>query len=297
VTRRRVPRAVLVVVALILGVGIGLGADILRDGGLDAWLTPPDPGPTYQRLGRTVEVDGRAVYIDCRGRGAPTVILEAGLGGDAAGWGVIFDRLAEATRTCAWDRPGIGLSTDRGIHTGTDTSRDLQGALAAAGEQGPYVVVAHSFGGVYARLFAATAPGDVAALVMLDTYDPDLGMENDPNLDDEFRAAVRRALDETAGAIESAEHLDWPRTLVELREAGAPAVSMLVLSTDPDKRYQDPDPARQQRMVAAWRRAVAALYPRATIEIVPTGHFVHLDRPDLVYDRVQAIITGLRSGA
>jgi pimeloyl-ACP methyl ester carboxylesterase len=294
VKRRRVPRAIVLLLAVTLGLGIGVGADILRDGGLEAWLRPPDPGPTFQRLGRTVEVEGRAVYVDCRGTGGPTVILEAGLGGGADGWGVIFDRLAGATRTCAWDRPGIGSSADRGVHSGTDTSRDLLAALAAAGERGPYVVVAHSFGGVYARLFAATAPDAVVALVMLDTYDPDLGMENDPTLDEAFHAAVRRALDETAVAIEAAEHLDWPRTLLELHDTGAPEARMLVLSTDPNRRYQDPDPARQERMVAAWRRAIAALYPKADIEIVSTGHFVHLDDPDLVFERVAAIISRVR---
>lgn len=293
-TRRRVPRAVLLVLAVATGLGIGVGMDILRDGGLQAWLAPPDPGSTFRRLGRTVEVDGRDVYIDCRGAGTPTVILEAGLGGGAEGWGVIYDRLAELTRTCAWDRPGFGLSTDRGVHTGLDTARDLLGALGAAGEQGPYIVVAHSFGGVYARLFAAAAPEDVSALVMLDTYDPDLGIEDDPTMDQAFRDAVRRALDETAASIEATEHLDWPATLLELHEAGAPKASMLVLSTDPNRRYQDPDPARQERMVAAWRRAITALYPRAEIEIVATSHFVHLDDPGLVFDRVRTIVSRLR---
>ena len=287
--------------AVLWGVVLALGIDILRVGGVEVWLVArglasgSNGGPPYEARGRLVDVAGRSVYLDCRGEGSPTVIFEAGLGGSADGWGVIFDRLTTITRTCVWDRPGLGRSTARGVHTGVETARDLDGGLAAAGERGPYVVVAHSFGGVYARLFAATSD-DVAALVMLDTYDPDLGMEDDPTLHQAFRDQVRLALDETARSIEITEGLDWERTLVELREAGPPAASMVVLSTDPYRRYHDPAATRREAQVAAWRRAIVALYPRAEIEIVPNaGHFIHLDQPDLVFDRVEAIVMRIRA--
>ena len=36
--------------------------------------------------GETYTVDGRKMHIDCSGTGSPTVILDAGLGNDAASW-------------------------------------------------------------------------------------------------------------------------------------------------------------------------------------------------------------------
>jgi pimeloyl-ACP methyl ester carboxylesterase len=296
--RRLLRRGLLVIAALVIGAALGLALDIARDGGLAAWLTPglhEAPGPTYVASGVSVDVDGRTVYIDCRGAGSPTVILEAGFGGGADAWGTLLDGLAAVTRTCAWDRPGLGRSTSRGLHTGAEAVADLRSALAAANERGPYVVVAHSLGGIYARLFAATAGDPVVGLVMLDTYEPDLGMDADPALDQAFRAEIRRSLDDAVSTFRQGEGLDLTATLPELQAADAALPKTLLLYTDPYGRYQQPD---QEAKVAAWYRAIRARYPHAELEIVPgVSHFIHFDRPDLVIDRVRQMLLGLRAGA
>ena len=293
---RPAARAIRLGGAVVLGLGIAIGIDIVRKGGVEAWLAPglhETPGPTYEAQGRTVDVAGRAVYLDCRGAGSPTVILEAGFGGGADGWGSLLDGLAAVTRTCAWDRPGLGRSADRGLHTGGQAAADLRAALAVATERGPYVVVAHSLGGIYARLFAAT-PGDpVVGIVMLDTYEPDLGMDKDPSLDPSFRDLIRASLDQGAATFREGENLDLPPTLPELEAADATLPHMLLLYTDPYGRYQPPE---QDAKVAAWYRAIRARYPDAELEIVPgVSHFIHLDRPDLVIERVREMVLRVRA--
>jgi len=287
----------LMVAAVVIGAALGLALDIARDGGLQAWLAggpaPPDTTPPYEARGRLVDIGrSRSIYLDCRGSGSPTVILEAGLGGGADGWGSVFDGIAGITRVCAWDRPGIGRSPSRGVHSGADAAADLHAALAAAGEAGPFVVVAHSLGGMYARLFASTEPGSVAAFVMLDIYEPDLSMAADPALSADLRATLRRNLDDGNASIAASEQLDWPATLAALEPiTRAPAKLLMV---DQHGRYVDTDPAVTQALVDAWSRAFAAHYPNGRIEIVPTGHFVHLDRPDLVLDAVGKLIAAQR---
>src|SRR5439155_848236 len=126
---------------------------------------------------------------------------------------------------CAWDRPGIGRSTARGLHSAGEAASDLRAALQTAGEAGPFIAVAHSLGGVYARLFAAADPPGgrdatprdaVLAFVMLDTYEPDLGVADDPALSPETRAMVQQSLDEGGAAFRAGEELDWAATLAEL---------------------------------------------------------------------------------
>ena len=50
-----------------------------------------------------------------------------------------------------------------------DRITDLHTLLRAAHVPGPYVLVAHSFGGLLLRLYTETFPDDVAALVLIDT--------------------------------------------------------------------------------------------------------------------------------
>ncbi|HEX7886427.1 MAG TPA: alpha/beta hydrolase [Phenylobacterium sp.] len=124
-----------------------------------------DPGP--RRLAALP--DGRKLNLACAGRGSPTVLLEAGFGADSQAWFKVQPALAKLTRVCAYDRAGYGYS-DPGPspRDGAAVARDLDQALAAADIAGPFIVVGHSAGGLYARLFAARRAQDVAGLVLLD---------------------------------------------------------------------------------------------------------------------------------
>jgi pimeloyl-ACP methyl ester carboxylesterase len=300
-----------VAVAVALGLALGVGLDVLRDGGLGAWLasrpgfTEVEP-PAYEARGRIVEVGGRAVYLDCRGAGGPTVLLESGFGQGAAGWGEVLDGVAVLTRVCAWDRPGIGRSDGRGLHAAGDTAANLRAALDRAGERGPYLVVAHSLGGVYGRVFAAGVPGGgpggadgsgtVLAFLMLDTYEPDLGLVSDPTLAEDVRATIEYHLDETGAMIQAHEDLDWAATLAELAEAGPVELPAILLMLDPRLRYGDPDPARRAAIVDGWYRAIAARYPAGRLEIVTgSGHIIQYDRPALVIERTRELVLRYRS--
>lgn len=143
----------------------------------------------YPPRGQMVDIGGRRVHIDCRGTGAPTVILEAGLGtGGTIDWTLVHDRLAAFTRTCAYDRAGIMWSDpgNRPQHAAT-VAEDLHATLAAAGISGPLVLVGHSVGGPYVRTYAGRYGDQVAGLVMVDPSTPDqvarLGKATGANVD------------------------------------------------------------------------------------------------------------------
>jgi pimeloyl-ACP methyl ester carboxylesterase len=113
--------------------------------------------------------DGRNLNLKCSGRGAPTILLESGFGASPGAWGRVQPQLARMTRVCAYDRAGSGFSDPGPLpRDGAAIARDLDQALEAAGIEGPYIIVGHSAGGLYARLFAARRPGEVQGLVLLD---------------------------------------------------------------------------------------------------------------------------------
>jgi len=154
--RRRLIRPATVLLAVVAGLLIGVGADVARSGGFNAWLTRHGLPPPYPPQGERYDIGERSLYLDCRGSGSPTVVLEAGSGSDSATWSAVHDAIAGTTRTCAYDRAGRGRSDDRDTHTLGDAAADLRALLATAGEPGPFVFVGHSLGGSYARVFATT---------------------------------------------------------------------------------------------------------------------------------------------
>lgn len=113
--------------------------------------------------------DGRKLHFVCSGHGAPTVVFESGWAADSGAWTKVLPMAASSRRACSYDRAGYGES-DSGPNP-RDASAivgDLHAGLHAAGIRGPYLLVGHSAGGLYVRLFAARHPQEVVGLVLVD---------------------------------------------------------------------------------------------------------------------------------
>ena len=114
--------------------------------------------------------DGRTLYLECSGEGSPLILLEAGDESGVEEWRPVFESLAAETRTCAYDRAGIGRSTEAAGCRGVDELLgDLEALLSVAGLAGPYVLVGASGGGYLMAGLAARHPADVAGLVLVET--------------------------------------------------------------------------------------------------------------------------------
>jgi pimeloyl-ACP methyl ester carboxylesterase len=123
--------------------------------------------------GRLVAVDGQNRHLFCTGTGTPTVILEEGAGGASLNWVWIQPTVAATTRVCSYDRPGYGWSDPSDTPRDAETvGRELDALLKSAGEKGPFIVVGHSLGGAYARMFAAQQRDNVVGLVLVDATSP-----------------------------------------------------------------------------------------------------------------------------
>lgn len=124
----------------------------------------------YPPPGELVTVDGRRVHLYGQGSGGPTVVLVTGLGDNSLSWGTLPTKLATFTRVCVYDRPGYGWSEPAAAAlTAEAIAANLHAALQAADEPGPYILVGHSFGGIYVRAFARQFPDEVAGLVLIDS--------------------------------------------------------------------------------------------------------------------------------
>jgi pimeloyl-ACP methyl ester carboxylesterase len=113
--------------------------------------------------------DQRRIHLNCSGSGSPTVILEAGFGADAGAWYRVQPLIARTTRVCSYDRAGYGQSSMGPLpRDGQAIARDLDAGLRASKIRGPFIIVGHSSGALYARLFTARRLSDMAGLVLVD---------------------------------------------------------------------------------------------------------------------------------
>jgi pimeloyl-ACP methyl ester carboxylesterase len=281
--------------AVIAGLVLATVIDVVRVGGPSVWLSRHGLQSFQAGAGERVDVGGHALYIDCRGTGSPTIVLEAGMGDGVAGWAPVIDGMAETTRTCAYDRAGRGRSDARGRHTVADAADDLRTLLTAAGESPPFIVVAHSLGEVHARVFADRYRDDVAGLVLLDGFSVDLEADwIHPLLGDlrpEYEAGAQHFRDLIAGV----ENLDWATSEAQLRASDISGLPIVVLHAPRvEPRLDGPT---NDRIAAAWVAAFEALSPgRVRYEIAwGAGHIVQADRPDLVIAAARELVGSARA--
>jgi pimeloyl-ACP methyl ester carboxylesterase len=125
--------------------------------------------------------DGRRLHLHVLGpadasaaRDAPTIVLETGSGGFAASLAWLHRELSSNTAVVAYDRAGYGFSDpDEGPLSAASVADELHDALRRRGLPGPYVLVGHSLGGGYVRVFTARHPDEVVGLVLLDPVHED----------------------------------------------------------------------------------------------------------------------------
>jgi pimeloyl-ACP methyl ester carboxylesterase len=129
----------------------------------------------YPPPGKMVDIGDHRLHIHCVGQGSPTVILESGLGTMSADWANVQPEVAKTTRVCAYDRAGTGWSEPGAEpRDPRQIASELHTLLGNAGIDGPYVLVGHSFGGLYVRMYAARFPKEVEGMVLVDASHPDM---------------------------------------------------------------------------------------------------------------------------
>jgi pimeloyl-ACP methyl ester carboxylesterase len=268
------------------------------------------------------EVDGREIFLECRGAGSPLVILISGYRNTGEIWTVqgepgqtmVMPAVADFTQVCAYDRPGTIL--DAGHLSRSDPVAmprtadaivsELHALLGAAGVPAPCVLVAHSLGGLFARLYASTWPEEVAGLVLVDAWSESLPELLGP---DQWAAYEELAKPAPPGleSYHDLEMVDFGAASERMRQAAAVTplrdVPLFVLSRarpvalPPDVPASFSPPAFEQ----AWRRSqdeLAARLPDARHAIARNSdHYIQVEQPDLVIDAVRAVVEAVRDPA
>lgn len=258
--------------------------------------------------GRMVDVGGSKVHLYCSGEGSPTVFIAGA--GFSFDWRLVQRGVEKFTRVCTYDAAGLAWSEQApGGQACIDRVGELRKVIEQSGSMGgPVVMVGLSIGALFARLYAAEYPKDVAGLVLVDHafLDPEppaaaKSTDADPsrpvliyqapivvtvedtsrfeNLPEEARALHRWAmgLNPAMPTVEAARECV---TAVGDRKLGS--LPLTVISTgNQDAGYLK----LQQRLLGL----STASRQRMALDSV---HAVEIDQPDVIVRSLREMITG-----
>jgi pimeloyl-ACP methyl ester carboxylesterase len=116
-----------------------------------------------------VQVEHRQVETKVKGAGSPAVVFENGFTGDRILWWSIQNTVAKKTLTITYERAGLGRS-EMGPEprTAEQIAKELHALLKVEEIPPPFILVGHSAGGLYIRVFAHMYPKEIAGLVFVD---------------------------------------------------------------------------------------------------------------------------------
>jgi pimeloyl-ACP methyl ester carboxylesterase len=266
--------------------------------------TARDRNPVILGPGRLVAIGGgRSLYLHCEGTGSPTIILEAGFGGTSDNWSEVQGPLSRVTRTCAYDRAGLGNSLPiPGVHDAATEISDLKRLLDHAGIQPPYVLVGHSYGGLLMRMFAHAHPDQTAGIVLVEA----MGRNQDLRLKPIWRAQpaqVRQQIpDPTANTIDQGVDLYAGEALdAKIRTLRDTPLAVITRGRPDDSGPSLPPSVRgpADHLWTTMQNELEALSSdHVHVIALRSGHFVQRSangQPDVVIAAVLAVVHAART--
>lgn len=238
----------------------------------DARQATPESSPVVvgPEFAERIDIGGRDLFLHCTGEGSPTVILEAGFGDTSGIWDKVQPEIARTTRVCSYDRAGLGQSDPppTEVRAFGEVVADLHALLAAAGVPAPSVLVGHSIGGLFVRLYAGTYPEEIAGLVLVDGVSPgafELGL-------------IPRS------SPQDPERYDLVTGETQAAAAPVPLVPVVVLVRTRDAFSTALQELEQNQADQLHGRLVVAEH---------SGHLIHQDQPELVIEAIQQVIAAV----
>ena len=252
---------------------------------------------TFKRVGKNdssegalklqkVDVGGHGLNLLVGGQGSPTVIFEGGFGTGIVSWSTVQREVAAFTQTVSYDRAGLGQS-DQGPkpRTAKQIATELHTALQKSGVKPPYVMVGHSFGGIYVRVFADMYPKEVVGLVLIDPSQESFNDWLKKNQADRVKAAEANIAKASEGVRAEAAgvEISYTQAAVTKVPQGIPVV--LLTATEDESVSAD----ARKLWIEKHKEWLATVPGSKHIIAEKTGHFIQLQQPALVIDAIKQV--------
>lgn len=282
----------------------------------------------------------RKIYMQCAGTGLPVVLMIAGYPerGDFAfdtlepgmHSETVYSAVSKFTTVCIYDRPGTITVHDDTFEmsrstpvkqpvTVNDQVKDLEALIKVSGIRKPFILLAHSAGGLIARMYAFKHPQNLLGLILLDVTTEDLKDKWGRKEWTIFDYSTNVLLDEELYQQKDLEWQDFDVSFYQLQQAmgkGKDRIKIriprtVVFTADKLPEVQGlvrsgrwPEWATQEiandvmaKIKQSQDELARSFYPAAKhITRTNSGHKIQAEQPQLVVDEIRAMVQSAREG-
>ncbi len=271
---------------------------------------------TYSKLTKSefkdefMDVGGYKLQYRKYGKGDPTIVFLNGGSAKMNYWNTITPEISQSFSVLTYERAGHDKSEmGRRPRHGLNIALELKVLLEKLNVPEPYIVVAHSAGCMYARIFVAEYPEAVAGMILLDPGDKDfLDAFGEKYLKDSLKSQWNNYWDETWNSLGQRSNASGEEirmkdiTINQMLERKFPADLILYIVSGMDVNRPSYYIEDYGEEVVNLFYEYAGEYHKSLLNGLKYGkhiplydarHVIHHDRPDVVISLIRDIVSTL----
>ncbi|HAK11045.1 MAG TPA: hypothetical protein DIW54_14055 [Chitinophagaceae bacterium] len=245
-------------------------------------------------------INNAAIELSATQGRTPSIVFISGFGSELTNWKDVYQGLPASYSKFAYNRAGVGKSSNvAGIRDAATIAAELKNILDAADIKPPYILVAHSMGGIYARMFYHLNKNLVKGMVLVDAthenqLDTLLSSIPQPQRDliySEMVAANDHLLSTMpAGSTKEEFRANFTTNYQQIKQW--PSISSIPLYVISSRKVTPENPSFvidiQTALHQQWAIQAGSLGRFVTTE--KSGHYIQVEEPQLVITGINWVI-------
>lgn len=248
-----------------------------------------------------ISINQKRVEISKTTGNTASIVLVSGFGNEFSVWQNLYKNLPNNATVFTYNRAGIGMSENiSGSRDARTIANEMKIVLEANNIKPPYVLVAHSMGGIYARMFYHLNPSKVKGLVLVDaTHENQLDslLSMIPQPDRDIALAAMIAANDTAlnqmpaGAMKEEFRANFSINYQQIKQyTPITNIPMYVITSTKISAENPPIIVNVHKALHEQWALNAGINGRF-LSTHNSGHYIHVEEPGLVAEGIRWILS------
>jgi pimeloyl-ACP methyl ester carboxylesterase len=248
-----------------------------------------------------VNVDNKLTEVSKTNGNTLSIVLIGGFGSELLSWKNLYATMNPGTTIFTYNRPGIGASENRSGQRDSKTiAKEIKTVLEANNIRPPYILVAHSMGGIYARMFHHFNPGKVKGIVLVDaTHENQLDslLSMIPQPDRNYVYANMVAVNDSilstypTGSLKEEFRDNFATNYAQIRQYPAITNIPMYVITSTKETEETPQFVIDIKKALHQQWATKAGVKGKFVTTVKSGHNIHIEEPNLVAEGIRWVLS------